>query len=354
MATLVCPSDLGAVGHYRTIWPARALVSQGYDVTLRPVDLSNTNDKTLTMEGEKFSDGSVVIHKVTMAEDWDTVVLQRPATQELYVAMKTLQKQGVRVVVEIDDDFQSLHVRNPAFYNYHPRTNPWHNWNWIKSICRDADHVIVSTPALAKRYASHGRFTISPNYIPGHRFHRALNPEPVERPLLGWTGSIFTHPDDLEVAGSAVARALRTLDGEYGLGIVGTGEGVAERFGVAPEWTTGTWVPLDEYHAAVSNLRVGMVPLRDTAFNTAKSWLKALEYAACGVYPVASATEQNVALGKFISIDLVRKPRDWYTRLVYVMQHPALDEGIARNREAVKKHLLLENNLEGWVKAWNL
>ena len=50
------------------------------------------------------------------------------------------------------------------------------------------------------------------------------------------------------------------------------------------------------YTSSVAELGVGLVPLLDSAFNRAKSWLKGLEYAALGVPFVASPTPEYVKL----------------------------------------------------------
>ncbi len=63
---------------------------------------------------------------------------------------------------------------------------------------------------------------------------------------------------------------------------------------------------------------VGIVPLTTTNINRSKSWLKRLEYGACGIPSVASDLAEQRAL---LPWGLARKPIDWTRQLRLMLNH---------------------------------
>ena len=108
---------------------------------------------------------------------------------------------------------------------------------------------------------------------------------------------------------------------------------------------------IDAYTTAVGDLfDVGVAPLRIDRFNTAKSWLKGLEFAARGVYFVRSPTAEYERLGLGMR---ARSPRDWAKWLtVGIQDADRRREHAVRAREAVLAAHLTEHTVGGWVDAW--
>lgn len=320
MRVEVYPADSGACGFYRLRLPASQLGAAVVDDGLRL----------------GVADGRVV----DATADADVVVLQRPANALIVAAIPHLQRHGVAVVVDMDDDFAALDPKNPTW------TADRKAHRLILEACRRADLVTVTTPGLARRYGGHGRVQILPNVVPAR--YLTVTAERDGR-TAGWAGSVSTHPNDLQVTGGAVAQAVRETGGRFQ--VIGDGNAVREhlRLDVEPD-VTGI-VPLTDYPRHVAGLDVGIVPLTDSTFNRSKSALKLLEYSALGVASVVSPTPDNLRVG----IGLVaHRPRDW-SRLVrrLLTQVGYRAEVAERARAAVAERHTIEGNAWRWEQAWS-
>jgi O-antigen biosynthesis protein len=342
----VYPADLGGCGFYRCIWPGEALATQGATVeVIRPDAPDSEQIQATWWEGDS---GRELVDVAPV--EADIVVIQRPLTDTLCEAIPKLQAQGVRVVVEIDDDFDAISPRNVSWSKVQPATSPRRNREWLRKACQQADLVVVSTPALARRYGAHGRVRVVRNRVPA-RYLALPRPEPRPDVWVGWTGAIQTHPDDLQVTGGGVARALRAAGGR--LAVIGTGKGVAKALGIRGEVYASGWVPIDDYPVAVAQLDVGIVPLELSPFNEAKSALKLMEMASTGVVPVVSPTAENLTMAAQVGALVADSPRQWEG----IVKRLVADEGwragqSERVRSAMAAHTI-EGNAGEWWDAWS-
>lgn len=340
----VWPADDGGCGHYRITWPAQALITQGANLDLRlPGDGSGLEG--LHME----QDGIDRLVDIATPPDFDVLVIQRPLDAVRADLVTVLQRYGVRVVVEIDDCFETIHPGNSSWRSTHPVHSPGRNRAHLRRACRAADLVTVTTPMLAHRYGRHGRVVVIPNHVPARYLQVDRSGEPLAL-TVGWTGSTTTHPTDLQVTRGAVARVCR----ERGVWfqVVGTGVGVREALGLDLEPIASGWLPLEEYPHAMAEHGIGVVPLDDIAFNHAKSALKMMEYAAVGVPVVASPTADNVRMhAEGIGL-LAAKPKHWHAHLRRLLDSPDLRDEIAgQGREAMARWTI-EGNTDRWWDAW--
>lgn len=345
MKVNVYPADEGGCGAYRMRWPAEALAAQGAEVEVIGADQPEERQIMATWHTDHHGERRLI---AVRRPDADVVVIQRPLTDTLSGSIRLLQDQGVVVVVEIDDDFEAIHPRNVSWSSVHPRTSPRRNWEHLRAACAQADHVVVSTPALARRYGRHGRVSIVPNLVPERYLSIEATPNPAT--WVGWSGSVDTHPDDLQQCGPAVVRTLRSTGAR--MAVVGTGRGVGRALGLDDAPVACGWQPLEVYPEAVAQFDVGIVPLADTAFNQAKSWLKGLEYAALGVPFVASPTEPYRSLVALGAGELATRPKDWERALKRLV----VDEGWRAERAAAGREvaagLTIEAHCERWWEAW--
>jgi len=340
----VYPSDMGGCGFYRCIWPGQELVRQG-----APVDLVMPNDdadRQLSAQWFEVGDDRRLVDVVDPGAD--VVVLQRPFHDFVAQAVGILQRKGVRVVVEIDDDFDAISARNVAYHGMQPHNSPRHNKVWLRQACLAADLVVCTTPALAARYAPHGRFLVVPNFVP--QWYLGIEREPHEGTFVGWSGSIETHPDDLQVTGGAVQRAIRSTGATFA--VVGTGKGVRRALGLAVDPPASGWAPITRYPYAVAELDIGIVPLEITPFNQAKSALKMMEMAACGVVPIASPTADNWRMYQHGIGVLADSPRRWEGAIKAMVNDPEMRQDIARAQRTQMTAFTVEHNAEQWLDAW--
>lgn len=391
MRVIVHPADRGGCGHYRLIWPAEVLAAQGFDVTIvddyeyplawidtltgrealgivgdarqfRQVVQAMTGELALARRRGATDTEMLRIQTRYIAEcrdvaaqsghstiDADVVVLQRVVHADRVELIRALQDLGIAVVVEIDDDLHAIHRRNPAWAPMNPLNDPKINRDHLMRACELADMVTVSTPALARRYARHGRFTILPNFVPARYCDIVRYPH--DGTTIGWSGSVATHPGDLDVTGGGVAHAIRDTGAE--LLVVGTGKGVADALRHDGPIRSTSWVDIDVYPQQLAMLDVGVVPLARSAFNDAKSWLKGLEMAAVGVPFVASPTEPYRAfhnLGFGFLADTVDEWRWQVGELARNVQRRVDLCGLYRSR--VRSAFTIEQQSERWVDAW--
>jgi hypothetical protein len=330
---VVYPADKWGCGSFRMRWPGEYCAAAGHDVT---VVSGQDRAVRLVMEGHTVKD-------VLMPPGIDVVVMQRVTHVYMSQAVAVMRAKGVAVVVDIDDDLSSIHPSNPAWEMHRPGRGP-HSWQHLARACRDATLVTVSAPALLPIYAAHGRGHVLPNYLPDQYY--GLPRE--DSDVIGWPGSIHSHPNDPEVVGGALARLV-----DEGATFVMRGDstGAGRAFGLAQD-PPGGGVPIEEWPRAVADIGIGMAPLADTRFNSAKSWLKPLEMSACGVPWVASPRAEYRRLHEMGAGVLADRPRTWYRELKRLHGSAGLRQEMSEAGRAVAEQLRLRENCWRWVEAW--
>lgn len=298
-------------------WPAQALIAQGHKDIYLADDVEDRSGK-----------------------DFDVIVLQRPAKREMLGHIERLQAAGVKVVVDIDDDFSCIPANNITFWSYHPKHSPNSNRDILAKACKIADLVTVSTPALIDRYGSHGRVRVIPNYVP----EWYLTIEGEKSGCVGWSGAIETHPDDLQVTRGALA--------DFPFKVIGKGNGVKRVLNLKTEPETTGWLDINgDYQRALASLSVGIVPLDNNGFNRAKSWLKGLEMAALRVPFVASPLPEYQKLYLKGAGLCARRQRDWRVLVAQLLDDPI---SIRDSGYTAAKLLTIEKNSYRWAEAWGL
>lgn len=354
----IYPADAGGCGHYRLIWPGEAAARAGADVTIVPHDhadarfMAVVQDRYVAAPGRK---GTPVPEAVDLIEapPYDVVVIQRPLHSSLATLIPHIRAAGVAVVVELDDDFWSLAPQNTVWPGVHPRSSPASNWDHLAFAIGCADLVTVSTPALARkvsRWARHAPVVL-PNYLPPHAYRVDVKPIS-DPPVIGWSGSLATHPGDLREVGAAVADVMRRTGATFH--VVGTGQGVARQLGIADVSTSGGWLPLDQYHAALDAIHIGIVPLKAIPFNHAKSWLKGIEMAARNIPVVASPVEEYRTLHRDGGCLVAHSTRSWSSTLRTLIEDAQWRAHTAERGRQVADALHIDRHAHLWPEAWAL
>jgi len=342
---LAYPADQGGCGFYRLIAACRALIRDGHDVDY----VLDDEPAHRQLQAQWYEDDDGRHHVVdVVAPDADVVVFQRPLAAKMTKAIPMLQAKGVRVVVEVDDDFEHISPRNVSWPMVQPHLHPARNKVLLRRACEAADLVTVSTPALARLYGAHGRCVVVPNCVP--ESYLRIRQEAHDGIFVGWSGSIDTHPDDLQVTGTGVARAIRATGAT--MAVVGTGKGVRKALGLAEVPLTSGWRSLTDYPEALAQFDVGIVPLELSLFNEAKSYLKGLEMAAVGVPFVASPTGPYRELAERGAGVIAESPRQWEGLVKRLVRDTGYREELAhRGREAAAT-MTVERNAHRWLEAW--
>lgn len=323
------------------IWPGESLHRAGHDVT---VVRAEERLVRIHMRGEEV---------VKVETDADVVVFQRITHSRLAQAVAVLRRQGVAVVVDVDDDLTAIHPSNPAWAGLHPRSegqklpggtvsmNSWRNLNFA---CRNATLVTVSTPALLPVYAAHGRGAVLDNYLPA----MYDNLQHTDSDTVGWAASYHSHPNDPDAVGGAIARLVS--DGAEFI-IRGDPSGAGHAFGL-PADPPGFSAPIEQWPAAVAELGVGIAPLADTKFNRSKSRLKPLEMCAAGVPWVASPRAEYSRLHALGAGILADRPRTWYREIKRLRESESLRKELSEAGRAVAATQRLDDHSWRWLDAW--
>jgi hypothetical protein len=152
--------------------------------------------------------------------------------------------------------------------------------------------------------------------------------------------------------GSGLQQALDRTRSTSRLLVIGQKWDLRTRLGLSHEPEEVPWLDdVDSYATRVGELfDIGIAPLRQDKFNTCKSWLKPLEYAARGVFCVRARSAEYERLGVGMP---ARAPKDWAKWLtVGVEDADRRREVAAAAREQVLAHHLMEHTAERWVAAW--
>jgi glycosyltransferase involved in cell wall biosynthesis len=341
MKIYVCPADMQGCGYYRSIWPAKELIKQGHNI-----EIVWPAQRDTFLKGEVDPRTKKIVG-VKVPSDADVIVLQRVTNNYLAQAIPFITAKGVAVVIDMDDDLSSIHPDNPAFGYLRPGRDREHTWENARQACMDATMVSVSTPALLKRYAPHGRGTVLYNMIPGP----FLTIPHVDSAVVGWGGSAHSHPNDIPLLGTPVSQWLQ--DG-IKFTTVGPPDGIISRLGLhkdAPIDSTGS-IPINRYPLELTNIGIGVAPLADTGFNAAKSWLKPLEYAAVGVPCVASPRAEYTRLNKLGVGLLAKNSREWYTTVKFLVDNPTARAELAEKGRRVVSELTVERQAWRWLEVW--
>jgi glycosyl transferase family 1 len=345
----VIPADAYACGHYRLIWPADVLRRQGMDITIVPP--SEESGFMVKAEDDPTMEGGKRLVSVRIPEGADLFVLQRPAHPLQPQLIRMLRANGIAVVVDMDDDMSSIHPDNVAFRTYRTRSSTPFNWRSAGRSCKEATLVTTSTRALLKTYARPGRGVVVDNYVPAATLGYAQRPGGVAS--FGWAGTTQSHPNDLQVTGTAIQRLI---DDGHSFRVVGGPSKVrsAARLRTEPDYTGS--VGLDQWIKTIGDsYRVGLIPLAPSQFNTAKSRLKGIEHMAAGRPWVASPRDEYRRLVKESGCGLLAdNPKEWYVQVRRLLTDDVLyKEQVEAGTEYIQGQTF-EVNASLWREAWTL
>jgi glycosyltransferase involved in cell wall biosynthesis len=331
----VYPFHDDASAQYRLILPGRALAAAGHDVIIySPEELINDPAKAEAVRGS------------------DLAVMNRPDSEAAVDFIRQLQAQGTKVLVDMDD---LLGYVSPK-HSMAGRADVLHHW--AMAACYQADWITASTPVIALEYGRDNIFEpcdaeVVPNRVPASYLSIPRRPgrnKPEYTPIIGWSGTVATHPVDLLSTGGTIGRFLRR-NPAWSFGVVGPVEEarvVAHQLGIQQQIRATGWVDFADYPAWLANFDIGIVPLRLTKFNNGKSWLKAIEMAAVGAHVVMSATDENKRLYREYGVGhLATNPVDWHRQLNLLVTSEQPPEPFPRS-------LTIEGALDQWREAWGL
>lgn len=297
-------------------------------------------------------------------ESADVVVLTRDGGIEV---MKHLVGIGHPVIMDFDDNLHTMNSDNGARHWYS------NGKDWTKRFEEAlgvATIVTTSTPRLAADYARFRKdIRICPNFIPDDIFERLRPAKITGEPKscgceirVGYAGG-RTHLADLRM----VWKPLKKLCKRYPqVRIVCFGQMPPEEYGwledrleyhdVVLEWPgESRYEHMDRYFAELKSLDldIAIAPLLPTVFNAGKSYLKAMEYGACGYPMVASSFgpyREYAAQGGALS--LAFDEAEWFRNLSWLVEDQAARRDLAeRNLQHVHERHGTAAGIKPWLQS---
>ena len=253
----------------------------------------------------------------------DAVIIQRIMHEGVGETMKMGRSVGQIAINDIDDWYWGLDPRNEAWKASHPKYNKEENVKFYAANVAASDLIISSTPYLAQRIRERWKIPVEVvgNTVDVNRF------TPVQQsdlPTVGWAGSTAHRSGDIEQIRGIMGQFLNS--GKIELLHAGHSDSphapvFADLLGVDRSMVNTTPMrPFDEYPQMLT-MDIGIVPLRDTPFNHAKSDIKGLEYAASGIPFIASDLPSYRSLYESwgAGFFLAKRPHDWIKALNKMM-----------------------------------
>lgn len=271
-------------------------------------------------------------------ERHDLFVFSRPhLNPAVYEGLKAVALRGKPLLVDLDDLFHAIPPDHPGYANVGPG-NPV-LLSLLESILQVATWLIVATPQLADFYGRWARgVTVIPNGWSAANLHWRIPRRRRETVTLGWAGTI-THRQDVLLMRPAVMRVLRQHP--HARLVIGGDPEVYRLFSGLPQERRRfvPWMPYREYPRLLAEFDILLAPLRDNAFNRAKSDIKLVEAGAAGIPWVASPLPAYKAWG--VGGLFAETRRQWTKALGSLIADPALRQRLgeegrrkAQEREA--------------------
>jgi glycosyltransferase involved in cell wall biosynthesis len=328
-------ADEAACGHYRVRFPLEYLKRGGAEVEIR-------SDLNQTLLGK-----------------YDIILAQRQHDPNILDLLLQAKWMGKTIIYEIDDNVHRIHPTSCVFGVYKPGSETLHS---IAKFMRNCDGLFTTSAVLGSQYAEYNqRVWVINNYIDyGYRDWETpitRDERLKDKVVIGWAGSI-THQDDYAPLQGVLAKVLNKYD-NVAFALVSaymTMDIFVKELGL-PEEKVVRLEPCDfpEFPKLPAQFDIGLVPLIDTGFNRAKSWLKPLEYGARGVPYIASALAPYISLHQEtngVGGYLCNTPQEWESALCRLVE----DEAERKQRSAaildtVRTHYSMEANAWRWAQA---
>ncbi len=228
----------------------------------------------------------------------DEVIFIRPNYDPLTVFLMTLcRKTGVTVTLDIDDLMLPEFVASQGAVRSNDIDAGWLEKILIgdSSLLLLADKIVCSTPLLVEIYKkSHSNVSLRRNKLPKRFFsENQKNKKEKNGPLkILYLSGTKTHVMDFSIISGVMMRLAQTRD-DFEMTFLGKTGNYANTLKAAGASVQQIdIVSFAEMMTIISHHDVVLVPLEDTVFNNAKSNIKFIEAAACGVPIIASPVSE--------------------------------------------------------------
>ena len=280
--------------------------------------------------------------------DLDVLVMQRLMFGTL-VDNLAARKPGQVIINDVDDWYWGLHEDNHAYTLTHPDHNKEENIDHYKKILQLSDAVTVSTPFLLDRISNDfgcQNVHLIDNHVNVSDF--TIRYPRNRKPIVGWVGSTSHRSGDLELLTGVLNSPKFRV---HHSGHVDGATWFADKVGLPKDKVSKTPMHHPQMYARLSfQFDIGIAPLNDIPFNHAKSWIKAIEYAAANIPFVASDLGEYRRLQDEYGIGLLASTEEeWTEHLVRLCDYGERMRMGKKQREVVLSRL----NAPAMAQKWD-
>lgn len=320
MTILGWRADDGACGNYRIAWPFAAMTDAGFDVRQAHV-----------MSPQEMIDAELTVCQ--------RVTLPIPAR-----VMTTAAQHGAKLAFETDDLLWRVDPTNSTFAQFQVKE--------IRAAIEEAVEAsigfVVSTKPLAEevrvRYPGMP-VAVLENGVPDYMI--GMEREEHDGVRIVWAGSP-THGGDF---GKDVKYGLKKVAQRTDAEVHCLGYDYSKQLGVAAHvvpWSDD----MRSFHLGLGRFDIGLCPLAPTRFNRAKSGIKAMEYQAAGVVPVATdCAAYREVIEDGVTGFLVKTQWEWADRLTQLSQDHALRAQMSLACKSVAPQRAYRQRATEWHQA---
>lgn len=325
---LACVATKTANGHYRVIVPMQEMARRGHTVHW-------PGDRTFL----QLRDGAV--------PPWDLMHVQQMHDEEGLEIMARMRRAGVAVVWDTDDDISAVTRGSEAWHRLGGRRGIRRHFKQALQAARTAHLVTTTNEHLARVYREHGveHVIAVENYVaPEDLRHPRRRHQGV---VIGITAAGEHEPDLRRMRlGQTLDRLLERHDGVRVVAI-GADPGLRNRH----RFRHVDDVPIDALIPAESEFDVALAPLRDTAFNRARSNVKLKEYAAAGAMWLASPVGPYAGMGEEQG-GLLVGDGEWLEVLEALLRDPERRRALADRARAWVRGQTIRAGAARWQTAY--
>lgn len=247
-------------------------------------------------------------------------------------AVAKLKRQGVKIVVDLDDFYQ-LNPEHYLAHLYAPNTRT------IVEMVKIADIVIVTTEYLAYKVRHlNSNVVVIRNALPFDDGQFTLSNDRTSGTPIVWAGGA-SHEPDLRLLSNTFDDSLLSIAGYEASSTVTGQEWVKIRRSLPNAQYKPAVHSLDEYMSVYDGHAMAIAPLVDNDFNHCKSNLKVLEAGAKGL-PLVCSPRENYFTEEFKDLLFFAETKsEWEDIVNYLIQCPdvGIEKGLALAKY-VRKH----------------
>jgi glycosyltransferase involved in cell wall biosynthesis len=318
-----------ANGHYRAIVPLQELARRGHKVHW-PGDPSF----------HALQNGGA-------PPAWDAFLVQQMHDEEALDVIARARAAGIAIVWDTDDDISAVRRGSEAWHRLGGRRMIRRHFKQTIAAARSAHLVTTTNEHLAQVYREHGveRVVAVENYLaPRDIGHRRRRHQGV---VIGITAAGEHEPDLRKLRFTEMLDTL--LERRDGVRVVAVGADL--RLRNRHRYTYVRPVEIAELIPTESEFDVALAPLRDTAFNRARSNVKLKEYAAAGAMWLASPVGPFAEMGEEQG-GLLVEDGDWLTTLEALLEDDERRRGLAERARAWAEGQTIRAGAARWQAAF--